>query len=591
MKRGVERGRSTDRIPVAPPAASGSGGRARGAGRSKKWGRSTARILGASLAASVGVLLAACATRLGGDGAVTAEGRPCATDRDCPQPSNPCQVWTCWQEVCTPVAAARDTVLPAAAQSAGDCKLLVCDGQGKATALEDEADVPPEDDNPCADEVCQDGAPAYPPVAVGAPCGKAGICNGHGKCGGCYPMEQRCRGNTPETCSEEGTWEDHGPCPAITPVCGQRACLGVLEVAAGGGFSCARLADKKVRCFGDPAEGRLGGAGARRVSGLSGVIQVAAGEAHTCALLSDRTVRCWGDNGEGQLGDATEGQRGNPAPVPKLADVTQIALGRDFSCARRADGTAVCWGANAYGQLGTLPSPARTAAVLGLRTMMAPAAQDRPVEVVGLASAAQLALGGQHGCALLVDGAVWCWGSDARGQLGRSPAPPPGKPGKPARPVKPLLPVRGLKGVVEVAAGGEHACARLEDATVVCWGRNQHGQLGDGTTRNSPSPVKVKGLAGAAGLSLGDAHGCALLVDGKVKCWGAGAQHATGDASDADHPEPFEVPGVASAVSLASGADHVCAGLFDRTFLCWGANASGQLGSGSTGQKPEPIVW
>lgn len=547
--------------------------------------RSLHRLAAAAAAAA---LLAACATKIGGNSTASPEGRPCASDRDCPQPSNPCQVWTCWQEVCTPVPAARDTVLPEAAQAAGDCKLLVCDGQGKATSLPDKSDAPPEDDNPCAEEVCQDGEPAYPPVAVGTPCGKNGLCNGHGKCGFCLPDTERCNGNAPETCSADGTWESEGPCPAGEPVCSGRRCLAISEIAAGNGFTCVRLADGKVRCFGDPSDGRLGDRGAQRVSGLSGVTQIAAGGQHTCALVSDQTVQCWGSNTFGQLGDATEGARGVPAPVLKLAKVTQISAGDLFSCARLEDGTAVCWGDNQYGQLGTGPGPHK-AIPSAMRAARA-SAQDRPGAVAGLAAAVQLSLGGSHACARLADGGVSCWGGDADGQLGRG-SPPAQPPKKPPRPVKPLFAVKGLKDVVEVAAGGDHACARLADGTVACWGRNHHGQLGDGTTKAKTTPVKVGGLGGVTQLALGAAHSCALLKDGTVRCWGAGGSKVIGDPAGADRTAPAEVPGISRAWALATGAEHACAGVKRPAIVCWGDNRYGQLGSASTGDEPQPIVW
>lgn len=546
--------------------------------------------LGAGLAAlGLAGALAACATRLGGDAPAGPEGRPCAHDNDCPQPSNLCQVWTCWQEVCTPVAAARNTLLPREAQTAGDCRLVVCDGQGQSTALPDDADVPPEDDNACADEVCQDGAPAYPPVDVGAPCGKGGVCNGHGKCGACLPTAQRCQGNKPETCSEEGTWESEGPCPAEAPVCSGKACIGIFEVVAGGDFSCGRMSDGKVRCFGDPDSGRLGQEGARRVTGLSGARQITAGAEHTCALMGDQTVKCWGNNLFEQLADGTPESRGVPAPVPKLEKVTAISAGEHFTCARLEDGTAACWGSNEYGQLGTAPTPGKPAAGLMAMARLA-AAQDRPSEVVGLTGAVELALGQSHACARLADGGASCWGSDVSGALGRG-SPPAVTDKKKLKPAKALLPVRGLKGVAEVAAGGQHACARLEDGSVTCWGRNHHGQLGDGTTKARTSPVKVKGLTGAVSLALGDAHSCARLGDGTVTCWGSGAVSQLGDPAKVDHPEPFAVPELTGTAAVSSGATHLCARLEDRTFVCWGSNTHGELGSGATGEKPSAVRW
>jgi alpha-tubulin suppressor-like RCC1 family protein len=534
------------------------------------------------------VLLGACATKIGGNNAAGLEGRPCASDRDCPQPANPCQMWTCWQEVCTPVAAAQDTVLPDAAQTAGDCKLLVCDGQGKATALADRTDPPAEDDNPCAEEACQDDKPTFPPVTAGAPCGKAGVCTGYGKCGECLPAAQRCKANTPETCSDEGAWESPGPCPEGEPVCKGTACIGVSEVVAGRGFTCARLADGTVRCFGDPGGNRLGQDGGRRVRGLDGVVQVAAGGAHTCALLGDQTVRCWGDGASGQLGDGEPG-RGWPAAVPGLAKATQIAAGGRFSCARTEDGTAVCWGDNEYGQIGA--SPAKRKGPVRQEIAPGASAQDRPTEVEGLAAAVQLSLGGAHACARLANGGVVCWGSDSDGQLGRG-SPPPDPPKKKApRPARPLAAVKGLKDVAEVAAGGEHACARLGDGSVQCWGRNHHGQLGDGTTKDRTAPVKVAGLPPAAQLALGAAHSCALLQDRTVRCWGAGGSKVLGDPTGTDQAQPMEIPGLARVWALSSGADHACAGVKAPAIVCWGDNRHGQLGSGSAGEKPESIVW
>lgn len=559
--------------------------------------RRARKLLFGAAALALATAATACFTRIGDPNNATPEGRPCASDQDCPQPANPCQVWTCWQQVCTSVAAAKDTLLPKESQVAGDCKVLVCDGQGQSAGIPDKTDEPPEDDNPCAEEVCENGAPAYPPVDVGTPCGKSGVCNGKGKCGVCLPEEQRCKGNKPETCSEEGEWTSEGPCPAATPICSGIACIGIAEVALGGGFSCGRLDDGKVRCFGSPEAGKLGSSGARRVNGLSGVRQVAAGAMHTCALLSDATVSCWGSNATLQLGDDTKDARGYPAPVPKLEKATRIAAGQLFSCALLETGTVSCWGSNEFGQLGlgsaTKPKNAVIASPSGT------AAQDRPTEVSGLSGVMTLALGRDHACALHTNGTVSCWGSDSFQELGRGyppavpirpsmvihPQPPPPKP-------KGTLPtVKGLKDVVEIAAGADHACARHTDGTVSCWGHNHHGQLGDGTTKDPKGPVKVKGLSGVAGLALGGDHSCARLSDGQVQCWGAGQSGELGDPAKTDHPEPFAVPGLTDVQALASGDNHLCAHLSDGTHACWGDNTHGELGSGSTGEKPSPVLW
>lgn len=547
------------------------------------------RLLAATALLGAGALAAACSTKIGGPAAATLEGRPCAVDTDCPQPQNKCQVWTCWQEVCTPVNAAAKTLLPPEQQKAGDCKILVCDGQGQAVGLEDRTDEPPEDDNPCAVETCQDGEPAYPPVDVGEACGKGGVCNGHGKCGSCLPSAQRCQGNTPETCSEEGAWESEGACPAESPICAGKACIGITFVAAGDGFTCGRLGDGTARCFGDPLNGKLGNEGARRVGGLFGSRQVAAGARHTCSLMADATVKCWGSNLFDQLGDGTPEARGVPAAVPKLDKVMQISAGLNFTCAQRDDKTAVCWGDNEFGQLGTAPVARKSQAMMAMMGRQI-SAQDRPSPVVGLTNVVRLALGQDHGCALLGDSGVSCWGLDADGVLGRGSPPLPAKGVKP-KAVKTLVPVKGLKDVLEVAAGGEHACARLQDGTVSCWGRNHHGQLGDGTTKQARAPVAVKGLKGAVALSLGLAHSCALIEDGSVSCWGAGGAGQLGDETKADHAEPFAVPALVGVAEMVAGAEHVCVRMESGLVQCWGGNSHGELGSGSSGEKPSDVVW
>ena len=556
-------------------------------------------LVSVALLGGAAALGTACFTRVGDPSNPTPEGRPCAKDDDCPQPSNPCQVWTCWQEVCTPVAAAKDTLIAREAQIPGDCKVLVCDGQGKTMALADKTDEPPEDENPCAEEVCEDGNPVYPPVEAGAPCGKSGVCNGKGKCGVCLPEAQRCKGNKPETCSEEGEWASQGPCPDETPICSGVACIGVRAVTAGDGFSCGLLDDQKVRCFGSPSNGKLGSGGAFRVPGLFGVAEVTAGARHTCALLSSGEVKCWGENGQRQLGDDTKEHRGWPAPVPKVFGATKIAAGQYFTCTLVADGAVTCWGSNEFGQLGAGPATKPKVPVAAAPEQTG--SSDRPAEVVSLLGVEQISLGRDHGCALISDTGVACWGSNDAHALGHDYPPPQTRkeihpmmtvplPPVATKPV--LLPaVKGVKRAVEVAAGFDHACARLADGSVTCWGHNHHGQLGDGSTKDSASPVKVKDLTGAVGLALGGDHSCAVMSDGAVKCWGRGASGELGDPAKTDHPEPFAVPDLAGVGALSSGATHLCARLQSGSYACWGDNAHGELGSGSAGDKPSPIVW
>jgi len=208
------------------------------------------------------------------------------------------------------------------------------------------------------------------------------------------------------------------------------------------------------------------------------------------------------------------------------------------------------------------------------------------------ASIQQLATRGGHTCALHRDGTVLCWGDNRWGQLGD---------GSTTERHSPVV-VPGLTHVVELATGddfrlGSHTCARLSDGTVRCWGANGNGQLGDGTTAERHSPVVVSGLTGVAGLATGGGYTCARLNDGTVRCWGMNRYGELGDGTTTERHGPVAVPGLANVVELATGYDaifeeggHTCARLSDGSVQCWGANAAGQLGDGTTAERHSPVV-
>jgi alpha-tubulin suppressor-like RCC1 family protein len=114
-------------------------------------------------------------------------------------------------------------------------------------------------------------------------------------------------------------------------------------------------------------------------------------------------------------------------------------------------------------------------------------------------------------------------------------------------------------GVAEVAAGGEYTCALKGDGTVMCWGFNAFGQLGDGTTINRLEPVVVKGLTDATAIATGFDHACALKEDGTVECWGANGVGQLGDGTGTDRDEPVPVKGLTDATAITTGSDHTCA--------------------------------
>jgi alpha-tubulin suppressor-like RCC1 family protein len=286
-------------------------------------------------------------------------------------------------------------------------------------------------------------------------------------------------------------------------------------VAVGLDFSCAILQGGQVMCWGNNEDGQLGdGRGPQPgslslrpvpVANLQAVEEISLGEYHACARERSGAVKCWGNAGNGQIGSDQQRAFGMPRTIGYLGKVQQIASGASHVCALEISGGVKCWGRNTEGQLGTGRSGSRIA----------------PKAVVGLEDAVAIAAGSHHTCAVRRGGSVWCWGDNSAAQLG----PGAGRERKRDIPVA----LDGLKEVAALAGGDKHTCARLQAGRMVCWGANEHAQLGHKaapTHRASPTPVGR--VVGALDMALGAAHTCALLQRGEVVCWGQADYGALG---------------------------------------------------------------
>ena len=238
-------------------------------------------------------------------------------------------------------------------------------------------------------------------------------------------------------------------------------------------------------------------------------------------------------------------------------DVTALSAGTSHTCAVVA-GEARCWGANDKGQLG----------------LAGPASSYSPVQPPGVTGTVRaIAAGWTHTCAVAdgeVYGEVWCWGDNTSGQLGD------GSSGAASSRPTPLK-ISSLSGVVTIAAGSGHTCAATA-TQLFCWGRNDFGQIGDGTTSGPRlAPTAVSGVSGPLqALALGDSHTCAVTSSG-LSCWGANGAGQLGNGTKdigSGTPSPVSLSG---ASFLGLGANHSCAGDNSGALSCWGANSQGQV--------------
>jgi alpha-tubulin suppressor-like RCC1 family protein len=223
-----------------------------------------------------------------------------------------------------------------------------------------------------------------------------------------------------------------------------------------------------------------------------------------------------------------------------------------------------------------------------------------PTRVPGLENVRQIALGSAHACALHGDGTVDCWGASDEGQTA-APSSSWIACGKLSlrRCVPTPTKVAELTGAVQLALGGAHSCARLEDGTVKCWGANRSRQLGTDAMDDcggfpcARTPLSIPGLTNVQAIAATGEHTCALLADGTAKCWGDNPEGLLGFTSTEMcvvgpcAPKPTRVPGESDIQQISLGFV-TCVLHTDRTFRCWGYNCDGELGNGTFGGCPMP---
>ncbi len=357
--------------------------------------------------------------------------------------------------------------------------------------------------------------------------------------------------------------------------------IGAKDIACGWSHCCAVTTSGTVKCWGVNTYGELGigtTTGPQTcdagypcsttpvdVSGLSGVKSSTGGWGHQCVLTESGGVKCWGNNPEGQLGNGTTTSSSTPVDVTGLSrGVKAIDAGDHYTCALTVTGGIKCWGINRYGQFGN-----------GTTT-----GSSTPVDVSGLSSGVlSIAAGEDHVCAVLNTGNVKCWGRNGAGQLGNGTTTSSSIP----------VDVVGISNVVSISTGtipfGEgYTCALLQSGAVKCWGNNPEGQLGNGTTTSSSTPVDVSGLtSGVIALAPGGGNDymCVIMQLGSVKCWGYGSYGSLGNGVASSSTTPVDVAGLTGAVAVDLTENTSCVVLSSGSVRCWGRNHYGQLGNGT----------
>ena len=300
---------------------------------------------------------------------------------------------------------------------------------------------------------------------------------------------------------------------------------------------------------------------------------------YTCVVLENNGMKCWGNGGWGRLGNGESVNRADPVSV-LLANDGGSALAKEVgtglshhTCALMMDSNIKCWGEGYYGQVGDGWNwPWNT----------------EPYSVIMPTgrTAKTVANGGHHSCAIMDDYSVWCWGQNYEGQLGN------GGNDDANTPVQSGLPT-GMHAI-SIATGWDSTCVILNDSSGVCAGWNEDGQLGDGTQINQTTFNQISVLppnSELASISVSSSFTCGLLKNGSIYCWGSNEDGQHGDGTTTSKPSSsgqVQLPQGRTAITVDVGLKHACAVLDDDSAVCWGDNEYGQIGDNTTTNRTTP---